>query len=117
MKHSGPIIGIDLFAGAGGMTLGALHAGIRIVYAVEKCKKAATTYRQNFPDIPVFNGDIADVASLPPKPREATTIIFGGPPCQGFSTSNQRTRNSQNPKNWLFEEFLRLVRIWKPDWV
>ena len=45
------------------------------------------------------------------------TVLFGGPPCQGFSTSNQKTRNSDNPDNWLFEEYIRIVRLCRPDWV
>jgi DNA (cytosine-5)-methyltransferase 1 len=43
--------------------------------------------------------------------------VFGGPPCQGFSTSNQRTRSSKNRQNWLFLEFLRLVGDLSPEWV
>lgn len=109
------IVGIDLFSGAGGMTLGAEQAGIEVIYAVEHCPHAAATYKINFPTIPMHVGDIRDVSKLPSKPKGAQTVLFGGPPCQGFSTSNQRTRNAQNPNNWLFEEFIRLVRHWKPD--
>ncbi len=112
-----PIVGIDLFCGAGGMTLGAEQAGVKIIYAVEKCPHAAATYHLNFPSIPIHVGDIREVCELPPKPQDARTVLFGGPPCQGFSTSNQRTRNAQNKNNWLFEEFIRLVRLWQPDWV
>jgi DNA (cytosine-5)-methyltransferase 1 len=111
------IVGIDLFCGAGGMTLGAQRAGVEVIYAVEKSPHAAATYRLNFPAIPIHEGDIRKVRELPPKPRGARTVIFGGPPCQGFSTSNQRTRNAENPHNWLFKDFVRLVRLWKPDWV
>lgn len=46
-----------------------------------------------------------------------TKILFGGPPCQGFSTSNQRTRTSENPQNWLFLEFIRIAKIWNPEWI
>lgn len=111
------MVGIDLFSGAGGMSLGAQQAGIDLIYAVEKCPYAAATYRLNFPNVPVHVGDIREVKELPEKPKGAQTMIFGGPPCQGFSTSNQRTRNGQNPNNWLFLEFLRLVTLWEPDWV
>jgi hypothetical protein len=45
------------------------------------------------------------------------TIVFGGPPCQGFSYSNLRTRSADNPENWLFMEFVRVVQVWQPDWV
>lgn len=44
-------------------------------------------------------------------------ILFGGPPCQGFSTSNQKTRNRMNPQNWLFYEFLRFAKSLQPNWI
>jgi len=44
-------------------------------------------------------------------------ILFGGPPCKGFSTSNQKTRNKANDDNWLFKEYLRITKEAKPDWV
>lgn len=117
MNEMNELIGVDLFAGAGGMTLGARQAGVRVVYSVQKCPHAAATYKLNFPEIPMHVGDIRAVKELPAKSKRARTVLFGGPPCQGFSTSNQRTRNKQNPNNWLFKEFVRLVRNWKPDWV
>ena len=99
------------------MTLGAKHAGVDVLFAVERCSVAAATYRQNFPTIELFVGDIRDVDSLPEKPPEATTIVFGGPPCQGFSTSNQRTRNAENPDNWMYRELIRVAALWGPDWI
>lgn len=110
-------VGIDLFSGAGGMSLGARSAGIEVIFAVEKCHKAAATYHLNFPETKMQVGDIRDLTTLPRKPRGVGTVVFGGPPCQGFSTSNQRTRSSQNPSNWLYKEFSRIVREWQPDWV
>ena len=115
-KHNVPV-GIDLFSGAGGMTLGARMAGIEVVYAVEACPFAASTYRLNFPSIPLFAGDIRGLTSLPPIPFGTSTILFGGPPCQGFSTSNQRTRNANNPHNWMYKEFVRVATMWKPEWI
>ena len=99
------------------MTLGAQQAGIEVLYAVEYCRFAAATYRLNFPNTEVYTGDIRDVCALPKKPRKARTIVFGGPPCQGFSSSNQRTRNMMNPNNWMYLEFLRVAQIWDPDWI
>ena len=99
------------------MTLGARQAGIEVAYAVEKCPIAAATYRLNFRKIPVFVGDIRELNSIPDRPKDARTIIFGGPPCQGFSTSNQRTRNSSNPNNWMHKELIRVAKMWIPDWI
>ena len=43
--------------------------------------------------------------------------MFGGPPCQGFSTSNQRTRTETNPQNWLFLQYIRVVKLLQPEWI
>ena len=99
------------------MTLGARQAGIEVAYAVEKCPIAASTYRLNFRKIPLFVGDIRELNSVPERPMGARTIVFGGPPCQGFSTSNQRTRNSSNPDNWMYKELIRVAKMWDSDWI
>lgn len=99
------------------MTLGARQAGIEVAYAVEKCPIAASTYRLNFRKIPLFVGDIRELNSVPERPTSARTIVFGGPPCQGFSTSNQRTRNSSNPDNWMYKELIRVAKMWDSDWI
>lgn len=112
--------GLDLFAGAGGMSLGASSAGIKVAFAVEADEHAADTYAQNHTGTFLFRRDIRELAKqhLENIPRgKYGTILFGGPPCQGFSYSNQRTRSSENPNNWLFLEFIRVVRLWEPDWV
>lgn len=111
------MIGIDLFSGAGGMSLGANLAGIDVRLAVESDPWAARTYALNFPKTRVFQGDIALVTAKDLPSTHQPRVLFGGPPCQGFSTSNQKDRSSANPRNWLFQEFLRVVRIWEPDWV
>ena len=110
--------GIDLFAGVGGMSTGAIQAGIDVALAVECDKNAATAYRRNHPGCDVFSEDIRHLSAdkLKSVPRDsAGTIVFGGPPCQGFSYSNTRTRKAENQHNWLFEEFVRVVGTWLPD--
>lgn len=110
-------IGIDIFSGAGGLSLGAEMAGFEIRYAVEKDKCAAMTYRYNHPNTLVLEDDIHNINPLEYlHAGEHVNIVFGGPPCQGFSFSNTRTRNLQNPSNNLFEEFLRFVSVLLPDW-
>ena len=113
------MIGIDLFSGAGGMSVGAERAGVRVVLAVEQDQRAANTYRLNHPDTLLIQNDICEVKELPTVAGSGTepSVVFGGPPCQGFSTSNQRTRNADNPHNWLFEQYMRLVAQIRPDWV
>jgi len=102
------MVGVDLFCGAGGMSLGAKLAGVRVTLAVEADPHAATTYALNHPEVRLIRGDIRAVNAIPPAPAGEETILFGGPPCQGFSTSNQRTRSRNNRSNWMFQEFLRL---------
>lgn len=112
------MIGIDLFAGAGGLSLGAMQAGIAVAVAVELDAHAAATYRRNHPTCSIILDDVRNIPDelIRSIPKGTSyTIVFGGPPCQGFSYSNTRTRDVSNSKNWLFEEFVRFVRLWKPD--
>lgn len=114
-KASEKMIGIDLFAGAGGLSLGAEMAGISMRYAVEADTHAAASYRKNFKDATVFCEDIRKLSTDSLK-SEPVFIIMGGPPCQGFSLSNTKTRDMSNPNNRMFEEFLRFVKDIGPTW-
>jgi DNA (cytosine-5)-methyltransferase 1 len=111
------MIGIDLFAGAGGMSVGAAAAGIETRVAVEFDRDAAATYARNHPDVQIHADDIRRFVGLPYAHLPRPLVVYGGPPCQGFSTSNQRTRNAENPRNWLFREFIRVVQETEPEWV
>lgn len=117
MTHNEQInhIGVDIFSGAGGLSLGAINAGIDIVLAIEKDKFAAETYIKNHPNTHVVCDDISNLNPLDFL-SESPFIILGGPPCQGFSVSNRQTRNIENENNGLFKEFLRFVEILKPNW-
>ena len=110
------VIGIELFSGAGGMSLGAELAGITVKYAIENNIHAYKTYKINHPNTKVINSDVRDIKSIPSDLGEGATMLFGGAPCQGFSTSNRRTNNRCNSDNWLYKEFVRILRLWKPDW-
>ncbi|MBH1970814.1 DNA cytosine methyltransferase [Moraxellaceae bacterium AER2_44_116] len=111
------MIGIDLFAGAGGMSSGARMAGIDVQIVVESDKHAAATYQHNHkPSKLLFVDDIRKFEHISID-RTKPIVVFGGPPCQGFSTSNQRNRSSFNEKNWLFKEFVRVVSLYMPDWI
>ena len=59
-----PIIGVDIFAGAGGMSLGAEMAGIKVICAVERDRYAAETYQENHLDTKMLNDDIYNIAEL-----------------------------------------------------
>ena len=101
------------------MSAGASMSGINIRYAVELDKFAAATFKLNHPETKLFGCDIKKVKGSHFKSmgKKEPTVLFGGPPCQGFSTSNQTNRDADNKNNWLLREYLRLVREVKPDWV
>jgi DNA (cytosine-5)-methyltransferase 1 len=115
MKGKG-LLGVELFSGAGGMSLGAIQAGVKTEFAVEVDYYAATTFASNIKNATVVIDDIRNIKEF--KLRKKTpTILFGGPPCQGFSSSNQKTRSVDNPRNWLFKEFMRCAKLIMPDWI
>lgn len=106
-------IGIDLFAGAGGMSLGFEQAGFDVVAAVEIDPVHCATHKFNFPHCAVIprsveglkGSEIRLQAKLGTRPVD---VVFGGAPCQGFSMIGQRVLD--DPRNRLVREFLRIVR-------
>lgn len=114
---------LDLFSGAGGLSTGMEQAGVRVVAAVESVPQIADTYRHNHPDTHVLCGDIRDVetAAVTALFRDCgltCDLIFGGPPCQGFSMAGRRIRQRrpflEDPRNELFKEFIRMVGALRP---
>ena len=106
---------VDIFSGAGGLSIGAEKAGFNITIAIEKDLSAADTFLHNHPFAKILCEDICEINPL----EHISTnpfIIFGGPPCQGFSTSNTKTRSLENPNNYLFNQFLRFVKELQPSW-
>jgi DNA (cytosine-5)-methyltransferase 1 len=99
---------LDLFCGAGGLSLGFIEAGWNCVGALDSWEDAAETYNQNFPKHDIHRGDVATFSAkrLGLK-RGEVDFIIGGPPCQGFSTVGKRVRN--DPRNSLVSHFARLV--------
>lgn len=98
---------IDLFCGAGGMTLGFVKAGFTSVYANDHDKHAIDTYRANFGDHASCD-DIRNVTKFP-----AAEVVIGGPPCQGFSRlGKQATR--ERTENLLWKEYVRCVKDVRP---
>lgn len=113
-------IGIDLFAGAGGMSLGFEKAGFDVVGAVEIDPVHCAVHEYNFPktkticaDISKISGqDIRDLCGL--KDDIEVDVIFGGAPCQGFSMIGKRTFD--DPRNTLVKEYLRIVSELQPKY-
>jgi len=102
---------LDLFAGAGGLSLGFELAGVgfRPTYAVEIDEAAASTFKRNF-GTPVYAGPIEDIEEFEPA-----DVIIGGPPCQGFSPlGRDRDDASRAEMNELWRQYLRAVRQVRP---
>ena len=109
---------VDLFAGAGGMSLGFRQAGFRKTFSVELDRDAANTLRANFPDSSHIAGDIRDVSGEKAAALTAgrlVHVVCGGPPCGGFSVAG--LRNPADQRNQLFREFVRLVAEIQPLFV
>lgn len=92
-------------------------AGYCELLAVEWDQNAVDTFRLNFPDVPVYHGDIAKLsvdeclerAQIQPGQLD---VFDGSPPCQGFSTAGKRIMD--DPRNQLFREYVRLLRGLQP---
>jgi len=101
---------IDLFAGAGGMTLGFEREGFSSQLAVELDSVAARTYEKNFGGA-VLAEPIEEVDLFPPA-----DVIIGGPPCQGFSPlGRDRDPRSRSLLNRLWREYVRALRQARPQ--
>ncbi len=106
-------IGVDLFSGAGGMSLGFEQAGFDVVAAVEIDPVHAAVHKFNFPDCAILprsvtevsGGDIREAAGIG---NRTVDVVFGGAPCQGFSLIGQRALD--DPRNSLVKDFVRIVR-------
>lgn len=106
---------IDLFSGCGGMSLGLEKAGYDVVYANDINGDALKTYKHNFPNVLVEQGDITKISPLEVSKKigkKRIDVIVAGTPCQGFSTSGRR--NPNDPRNKLFKQLLKFIRVFKP---
>lgn len=101
---------ISLFTGAGGMDIGFVNAGFKILWANDSDLDACKSYQANHSSKIVY-GDINDyVNSL--KIFKDVDCIFGGPPCQGFSVAGKMNLN--DPRNQLVDTFMTAVEIASP---
>jgi DNA (cytosine-5)-methyltransferase 1 len=112
---------VDLFSGAGGLTLGLKQAGFTVLAGVELEKTPAVTYRLNHPDVFCFNKDIRELGAVElleriGLKRGELDLLAGCPPCQGFSTLRTRKKSNAvaDDRNDLLFEFLRIVEAISP---
>ena len=117
-------VAVSLFSGCGGFCEGVRLAGYEVLAAVELDRFACETYRANFPEVPLFEGDVHDFleGGSAVWSREAhrfeglegreLDLLFGGPPCQGYSQIG--TRILDDPRNELYLQYVRILQILRP---
>jgi DNA (cytosine-5)-methyltransferase 1 len=109
---------VDLFCGAGGMSLGFQNAGFENIFSIDYEKPYCETYRYNFPNHKVLEKDIVTLSEQEIQDLvggQQVTVVVGGPPCQGFSMAGKIGRRFlDDERNHLFKEFARVINIIKP---
>ena len=129
---------IDLFCGAGGMSEGIIQAGFDILFSNDINEQVQLTYTNRHHQLGLiqgyntffYKGDIRDISGklinscisnlkifkdgIKELPKDID-VIFGGPPCQGFSRAGKR--DACDPRNFLFKEYVRVIGEVKPKYV
>lgn len=109
---------IDLFSGAGGFSLGFDRKGFQNVFSIDIEPSFCKTYKYNFPNHRLIEKDICELSDNEIrylKEFNKIDVIIGGPPCQGFSIAGNIGRKFvDDPRNRLYKEFVRVVKVIKP---
>lgn len=106
---------LDLFCGAGGMSLGFEQAGFDVIAGVEIDPVHAAVHSYNFPNCKVYRDDISALTGERILNDNGTIdVVIGGPPCQGFSLIGKR--NMADDRNKLVMEFMRIVAEVQPSY-
>jgi DNA (cytosine-5)-methyltransferase 1 len=100
----------SLFSGCGGLDLGFIQAGYKVIWANDFFKDAVDTYRNNIGDHIIY-GDITKIPSS--EIPDDFDILLGGFPCQGFSVANTK-RSMDDGRNFLYKELMRLIADKRP---
>ncbi|NHI93568.1 MAG: DNA cytosine methyltransferase [Candidatus Lokiarchaeota archaeon] len=107
---------MDLFAGCGGLSKGFHDAGFKIIVANEIWMPAIESYKVNFPQVKLIEGDIRNPQVQQKLVKESKDnqidVIIGGPPCQGYSSSGYR--NLLDDRGNLFKEYAKLIKDIRP---
>ena len=111
-------VAIDLFCGVGGMSLGFKQAGFRVAAAFDEESRHVRAYKKNFKKSGAFSLDLRRIGGGEllkyVECRDEITLVFGGPPCQGFSVGGKRALDDE--RNRLIYDFARLVRQIQPKY-
>lgn len=102
---------ISLFSGAGGLDKGFNNAGFDIAVANEYDRLICPTFRYNFPEVNLYDGDIRTINAN--EFPEHVDGIIGGPPCQSWSEGGAR-RGIEDPRGRLFHDYIRVLEAKQP---
>ena len=109
---------LDLFCGCGGISEGYYLAGFDIAGGIDFNEYATITFKHNFKNAKVHNVDITTFPSEQILEEYGDVdVIVGGPPCQGFSTANRYQKETDDPRNKLFFEYIRFVQQIHPKFI
>ncbi len=116
-SSAGKPTAVDLFSGAGGLTLGLVDAGFDVRFSADRDEACEATHRRNLPSIPFARANIehlAGTAILRETGLKAgeLDLLVGGPPCQGFSIIGQR--KIWDARNGLVGRFVRIAEELQP---
>jgi DNA (cytosine-5)-methyltransferase 1 len=111
MRNTQVLAGLSLFSGAGGMDVGFIGAGINVVGANDIDRDACLTYEANHPGRSIEQGDINSKTDYIKK-FDGVDIVFGGPPCQGFSVAGKM--NPEDMRSQLLWSFVNAVDLTRP---
>jgi DNA (cytosine-5)-methyltransferase 1 len=106
---------VDLFCGAGGLSLGFQTAGFEIVGGIDFDETSVQTYSENFSPSKAIVADLSRVSSTQVAKRLGVSrvdVIIGGPPCQGFSVAGKRIESDS--RNILYRHYLDIVNELQP---
>jgi DNA (cytosine-5)-methyltransferase 1 len=105
---------VDLFCGAGGLSIGFAMAGGEVLGSVDVDTDSIHTFKRNFPR--AKHVACSQIENWEPEVRKGQVdVIIGGPPCQGFSLA-RGLRFVEDPRNRLYKDFVRIVNKKLPRW-
>jgi len=103
---------ISTYTGAGGLDIGFHDIKADVVNACELNKHACDTYTANFPDVPLFRGNVSEALEADFFDTEADVLV-GGPPCQGFSVAGKM--DPEDPRSLEIFTFIKVLQKTKPQ--
>lgn len=113
---SSPLLAVDIFSGAGGLTTGLKAAGFQVVAGVEIEQHAISTFKVNHPETRVFKQDVTTITGVDLVAEtggQGIDLLAGCPPCQGFTSLTSKYKRT-DPRNRLISELARLVEEARP---